>query len=202
MISTRILPSFLLCSPSLQLAQARAIRNTNHQIASCTHDVTASVVAWPVTLIQQAPVYPYPDQNTASVVVHFHKTPNASLYHILVMLDGESDLPELSSYKDKLIRQAQEQQILNSGARSVTWPDEMQYTVFFTDEVCHGIQTGRPEFTWHVERFGVQIAQCESSPTGLFRSVEFMTPEEYDAFSRRMRGQDGETINAQWRGIL
>ncbi|KAL8995608.1 MAG: hypothetical protein Q9169_004682 [Polycauliona sp. 2 TL-2023] len=115
------------------------------------------------------------------------------------MLSADAPVSEASPYKEKPIRQAQEQQLLVRGARSISlrWPDEMQHAVFFTDGVCNAIQTGRPEFTWHVERLGTHIAQCESPPAGLFRSVEFMTPKEYAAFSRRMRSPDGEMAKAQ-----
>ncbi|KAL8937049.1 MAG: hypothetical protein Q9211_003887 [Gyalolechia sp. 1 TL-2023] len=54
----------------------------------------------------------------------------------------------------------------------------------------------------HVERFETQIVQCESPPAGLFKSVEFMKQGEYDAFSRRMRRQDGQASESPWRGIL
>lgn len=117
---------------------------------------------------------------------------------------ADPDTPEVAPYKDKPIRQVIKQQPLVSGARSIMlrWPDGMQHAVFFTDQVCHDVQTGRPEFTWHVERLGVQPAQCENPPAGLFRSVEFMNLEKYNAFSRRMRGQEGGATKAWWRGML
>ena len=117
--------------------------------------------------------------------------------------DPEIEPRDEIPYKSRPIRQAPIQQTLASGPRSITlrWPDEMQHAVFFTDQSCHE-EIGRPEVTWHVERLGIGAAQCESPPAGLFKSVEFMKPGEYEAFSRKMREQDGTEARARWRGIL
>ncbi|KAL9577954.1 MAG: hypothetical protein Q9203_007270 [Teloschistes exilis] len=107
-------------------------------------------------------------------------------------------------YKTRPIRQAPVQQTLTLGPRSISlrWPDGIQHAVFYTDDVCHNVQVGRPEFTWHVERLGTQAVQCESPPAGLFKSVEFMEAEEYEEFSKRMRGQDAPGSKARWRSII
>lgn len=111
---------------------------------------------------------------------------------------------KVTPYKAKPIRQAPEQQTVIAGPRSVSlrWPDEMQHAVFFTDDACNDMQKGRPEYSWHVERFETQVVHCESPPAGLFRSVEYMRQEEYEAFSRRMRGQVDDATKIKWRGLL
>ncbi|KAL8763979.1 MAG: hypothetical protein Q9194_007215 [Teloschistes cf. exilis] len=118
---------------------------------------------------------------------------------------GSSDPPKLPN------SQALASMLANANANAncmmtkpeaLRWPDGIQHAVFYTDDVCHNVQVGRPEFTWHVERLGTQAVQCESPPAGLFKSVEFMEAEEYEEFSKRMRGQDAPGSEARWRSII
>ncbi|KAL8746364.1 MAG: hypothetical protein Q9190_001606 [Brigantiaea leucoxantha] len=134
-------------------------------------------------------------QNTKCYPISKHQAP---------LEETDLELQDTDSYKNRPVRQAPEQQILSTGARSISlrWPEGMQHAVFFTDEACHSVGSGRPEYTWHVQRIDQQAVQCESPPAGLFKSVEFMRQHEYDTFSRRMRGQVDGFKKARWRDLL
>lgn len=228
MFTVENLSSFLLLYLSLRGVQGLAVRHAKYPAASCSHDVSAPVVAW-VGDSWYCIIIPLELRSTDRFLSHLHLDPTGSHLQAADFEHGISCLAaphntkcfpisnsdgssldstlretEVQKYKEKPIRQAPEQQILSSGPRSITlrWPDAMQHALFFTDEVCHDIEAGRPEFTWHVERLQTQVAQCESPPAGLFKSVEFMSQWDYDAFSSRMRRQDGEKSRTPWRGIV
>ncbi|KAL8946191.1 MAG: hypothetical protein Q9222_007382 [Ikaeria aurantiellina] len=205
--------SFMLLCPILSLlhqTQSRVIQSRNRQDNDCINDPSAPVIAWPGESCHLDPTGSDLTLSTSeegiiscSPVQH-----NAKCFPIWQTgddsMEAQTDSRDPTPYKAKPIRQAPEQQTLSSGARSIglRWPNDMQHAVFYTDQACHNVDTGRPEVTWHVERFGSQVAQCESPPAGLFRSVEFMGSEEYEAFSRKMRGQDGTDTKAKWKGVL
>ncbi|KAL8731062.1 MAG: hypothetical protein Q9181_004449 [Wetmoreana brouardii] len=219
MIGSGVLSSFLLLF-SLHLSQSRVIQNRARQSLTCTYDALAPVIAWPEESWYERPkgkrhcgrltnLYSHLESASTDSPVQTSEqglscpavSHNSRCFPIWQSSNEPSDSAleprDLTPYKVRPVRQAPIQQTFALGPRSITlrWPDDMQHAVFFTDETCHDVQVGRPEFTWHVERLGIQIAQCESPPAGLFRSVEFMRSEEYEAFSRRMRRQDGLSTN-------
>ncbi|KAL8721463.1 MAG: hypothetical protein Q9225_001875 [Loekoesia sp. 1 TL-2023] len=205
MIGSEILSSFLLALSLLYLVQSRALPSKAQSSESCIYDASAPVIAWPgdachLELAGSELTLAESEQGLSCPAIQ----QNSKCFPIWQAGDDTSDVDleprYVTPYKNKPIRQAPEQQTLAAGARSISlrWPDEMQHAVFYTDKACHDVRVGRPEFTWHVERFATQIAQCESPPAGLFKSVEFMNQGEYEAFSRKMRGQDREvTGNSQ-----
>ncbi|KAI4180936.1 MAG: hypothetical protein L6R41_006927 [Letrouitia leprolyta] len=198
----------MLASSIALSVRSRAVLGNASPSTACEYDVSASVIAWPGESCHIEPIdsKPGPIESEEGISCPAIQK-NAKCFRIW-QGDDESSEPnheprDTTPYKARPIRQAPEQQTLAVGARSISlrWPDRMQHAVFFSDEECHGAGAGRPEFTWHVERLEAQVAQCESPPAGLFRSVEFMKQGDYDAFSRKMRGQDGQVTKAPWKGI-
>ncbi|KAI4208438.1 MAG: hypothetical protein LQ349_009722, partial [Xanthoria aureola] len=210
MFTVENLSSFLLLYLSLRGVQGLAVRHAKYPAASCSHDVSAPIVAWvgdschlhldPTGSHLQAADF---EHGISCLAAPYNTKGFPISSSDGSSLDSALTEIEVPKYKERPIRQAQEQQILSSGPRSITlrWPDPTQHALFFIDEVCHHIEAGRPEFTWHVEGLQTQVAPCESPPAGLFRSVEFLNQWDYDVFSSRMRRQDGETSRTRWRGI-
>ncbi|KAI4157535.1 MAG: hypothetical protein LQ342_008203 [Letrouitia transgressa] len=209
-----ILGSLLLSVASAQLAASLVAKGRPLEAVACSSDSSAQnpVIAWPGNACGEDP----DDTIIGSSLKELKDKPlsctstphNTKCFPIALhsqsSYNTKLELRDTKAYKNRPIRQAPEQQILGDGARSISlrWPDEMRHAVFFTDEACHDVQSGRPEFTWHVQRTRTQVAQCESPPAGLFKSVEFMRQEEYEIFSRRMRGQDEGVEKTKWRGVF
>ncbi|KAL2047691.1 hypothetical protein N7G274_000733 [Stereocaulon virgatum] len=88
-------------------------------------------------------------------------------------------------------------------ARSVSlkWPDRMTHALFFDDRECQTMDTG--VHAWHVERAGLRAEQCVdlSELEGRFGSVEFMRREEWEVWTERRRGRDGDG-GWGWKGLL